>query len=108
MSYQAQCMICYGPCIYESVWRVHCLFRDDLYVGRPICNGCYDILEPLIPDSLDVIRKQSGELSMPNHWKECKACNLYFPIIIKGLCRFCRSIGKKVPKKPYEGITKWM
>lgn len=55
---QAYCIICYKPIRKLKVDYVHCLWDDNGWAGRPICDSCYFILNDVIPEKIDVLIKR--------------------------------------------------
>jgi len=59
----AYCGICRAGIYAPRTDDVHCLYRDELpYVGEPICDGCFGLLEPTASDRLDCLKKKYSAL----------------------------------------------
>lgn len=103
------CMICTDDIYAESTDAIHFIFDDlsekEIWVGRPICEDCYKLLEPIIPEKLDLIGKSHGLKPKPKEWVYCKCCGLAYPKLSKeGFCRTCiKSEAYKTLCFSYEG-----
>lgn len=55
--YWCDCMICYNEIFALNSNEIHFLFDDSKWRGKPICNNCFEMLNKIIPEKLDVIDK---------------------------------------------------
>ena len=55
----ADCMICYDEIFTLKVDDIHILFQDnlDVPVGRPICDGCFELLKEKKPKHVDYLKR---------------------------------------------------
>ena len=59
--WQAYCLICTGDVFSYKVDDIHCIFEDGKLIGNPICKSCYNELKDVIPNNIDLIKKQEKE-----------------------------------------------
>ena len=55
----AYCYICYNPIYAARTDDINMIYQDDLTipVGRPICGDCFILLNPVIPEHLNFLKR---------------------------------------------------
>jgi len=73
--WQAFCMICTGDVFSFKVDDVHFIFEDGKLVGRAICKSCYNDLKDVIPNNIDLIKKQEKERAIirKKYWEKVES-----------------------------------